>query len=185
MASGRRIDPRRLDVRSFAAEGATLDGEWALGDLARLASAVEPGSIGDAPPIAWHVLGARARLDGAGASDALVVAARAVLSMQCQRCLQPVEVPLHVDRRFFFVEGEDSAAALDLEADDDVLALQPAFDLRALIEDELLLSLPLIPRHEVCPEPLPLALLDEDEEAAKVLPFAGLAALRKRSAPRS
>ncbi len=172
-------------MRSFAAEGATLAGEWTLGDLARLASAAEPGSIAGAPSIAWHVLGMRARLDGAGASDALIVVADAVLSMQCQRCLQPVEVLLHVDRRFFFVEGEDSAAALDAEADDDVLAVQPAFDLRALIEDELLLSLPLIPRHEVCPEPLPLPLADEDDAAAKVLPFAGLAALKKRSAPRS
>jgi uncharacterized protein len=36
-----------------------------------------------------------------------------------------------------------------------VLALEPALDLKELVEDELLLALPLVPRHEVCPEPLP------------------------------
>ena len=37
-----------------------------------------------------------------------------------------------------------------------MLALEPALDLRGLVEDELLLALPLVPRHEVCPEPLPI-----------------------------
>ena len=65
-------------------------------------------------------------------------------------------LPLGVDRRLFFVAGEDAAAALDTESDDDVLALEPFLDLRGLVEDELLLALPLVPRHEVCPEPLPI-----------------------------
>jgi uncharacterized protein len=87
-------------------------------------------------------------------------------------------VPLQVDRRLFFVEGEDAAAALDTDSEDDVLTLEPAIDLRALIEDELLLALPLVPRHEVCPEPLPL----QGEEAAPAAehPFAALAALKGR-----
>ncbi len=183
MATGRRIDPRRLDVRSFAAEGATLAGEWPLAALSRLASAAESDSVAGAAPIVWRALGTRARLDRAGTLAAVVVGADATLSMQCQRCLQPVDVPLHVDRRLYFVEGEDAAAALDAESDDDVLALEPALDLRALIEDELLLALPLIPRHEVCPQPLPRPLSDEDETAAKALPFAALAAFKAGAKP--
>jgi hypothetical protein len=35
-------------------------------------------------------------------------------------------VPLRVDRRVFFVAGEDAAASLDAESDDDVLTLEPA-----------------------------------------------------------
>ena len=56
-----------------------------------------------------------------------------------------------VERRIRFVDGEDAGGALDADSDDDVLALTPALDLHELVEDELLLALPLVPRHEVCP----------------------------------
>jgi uncharacterized protein len=81
--------------------------------------------------------------------------ADSAVGLACQRCLQRMVVPLGIDRRLFFVAGEDAAASLDAESDDDVLALEAFLDLRSLIEDELLLALPLVPRHEVCPEPLP------------------------------
>jgi len=51
------------------------------------------------------------------------------------------------------------------------------------VEDELILELPLVPRHEgVCPEPLPFpGAADAAEEPAveRPNPFAALAALRK------
>jgi uncharacterized protein len=63
-----------------------------------------------------------------------------------------------VDRWLRFVPGgEDAAAALDADSDDDVLPLQRAIDARALIEDELLLELPLVARHTLCPRPLPMS----------------------------
>ncbi len=67
---------------------------------------------------------------------------------------------LEAERSIFFVEGEDAAAALDAESEDDVLALTPALDLEALIEDELLLALPLIPRHERLPGAVAAPVLD-------------------------
>ena len=92
-----------------------------------------------------------------------------------------MRLPLRVDRRIFFVEGEDAAAALDAESEDDVLALTPALDLPELIEDELLLALPLVPRHEVCPEPLPRAFVEDDPATTPAdHPFAALAALKQR-----
>ena len=36
-------------------------------------------------------------------------------------------------------------------------------DLRELVEDELLLGLPLVPRHEDCPQPLPVPIRLEDD----------------------
>ena len=63
----------------------------------------------------------------------------------------PVDVPLAVDRSFRFVADEATAAAEDDESEEDVLALSRSFDLLELIEDELLMELPVAPRHEVCP----------------------------------
>jgi uncharacterized protein len=94
-----------------------------------------------------------------------------------------MRLPVHGERRLFFVEGEAAAAALDVDAEDDVLALEPALDLTLLIEDELLLGLPLVARHEVCPQPLPRALLDEEPVAPGDHPFAALAALKQGSRP--
>ena len=56
------------------------------------------------------------------------------------------------------------------------------FDLRELIEDDLLMALPVVPRHEDCPTDVTLASSDEDFEQAsadKPNPFAALAGLRK------
>ena len=60
----------------------------------------------------------------------------------------PVDVPLDVERSFRFVADEATAEALDEECDEDLLALGREFDLRELIEDELLMALPVVPRHE-------------------------------------
>ena len=62
-----------------------------------------------------------------------------------------------------------------------MLALAPDFDLRALIEDELLMALPLVPRHDECPDAVQLSVQSADFDAAqeeKTNPFAALAALK-------
>ena len=179
MATGRAFDPKRFDVAGFAASGGSLTGEWPLAALPRLASAGLAGSAGGGPAIQWQASGARAALGGAGAQPVLRLIADAAVAVECQRCLQSMVVPLHVDRRLFFVEGEDAAAALDTDSEDDVLTLEPAIDLRALVEDELILALPLVPRHEVCAEPLPLH--DEGEALPAEHPFAALATLKGRA----
>jgi uncharacterized protein len=65
-----------------------------------------------------------------------------------------------------------------------VLALTRHLDALELVEDELLLSLPLVPRHEVCPQPLPVTTAelpeDEDGDEERPNPFAALAALKGR-----
>ena len=181
MASNRSLDPRRLDVAAFAAAHSELSGEWSVAELRRLASATfEPTTT----PVRWQADGGRLPLPGAGTSPALSLQADTVVTLECQRCLQPMRWPLHAQRRIFFVEGEDAAASLDADHEDDVLALAPALDLQSLIEDELLLALPIVPRHEVCPEPLPRAFVDEEGEAApEDNPFAALAALKRGPAP--
>jgi len=60
-----------------------------------------------------------------------------------------------------------------------VLAITRALDLRDLIEDELLLAMPIVPRHEVCPEPLVAAAGDDGLVEDKPNPFAALAGLKR------
>ena len=103
----------------------------------------------------------------------------------CQRCLTPVDIELQVDRWFRFAADEDTAAAEDEESEEDVLVASRDFDLHALIEDELLMEIPVTPRHERCPEPVQLSAADPDFEAAEAArpnPFAVLGTLRSRQA---
>ncbi|MDP1159869.1 YceD family protein, partial [Klebsiella variicola] len=60
-------------------------------------------------------------------------------------------------------------------------ALPRHLDARELIEDELLLALPLVPRHANCPQPLPGAGEQAEPEAEqRPNPFAALAALKRK-----
>ena len=176
--------PHALDVASFCRDAASLQGQWPLTGLPRLAESVLPGT--DAV-VEWTASGATQRIGGQPRAQ-LHLRARSTVALQCQRCLQSMPQLLEVERDFHFVEGEDEAARLDEEEPEvDVLALEPRFDLRGLIEDELLLALPLVARHGSCPElPAelrPIAGAHEGEGAppteAAEHPFAALAALRR------
>jgi uncharacterized protein len=180
MSTSRAFDPHRLDMAAFAQAGGRLQGEWPLVRMRRLTQDALPLSA-DSPAqtVAWSAHGALKAVAGAEAQTHLRLSARTALQLTCQRCLQPMTVPLDVQTSLRFVRGEAQAEALDEDSNDDVLALTPSLDLLALIEDELILALPLVPRHELCPEPLPmsagegeLAASDDAEHA-----FAALASL--------
>ena len=114
----------------------------------------------------------------------LHLAVDATLPLTCQRCLTPVSVLLESDRWFRFVADEATAEALDDEAEEDLLVESREFDLHALIEDELLMALPVVPLHDECPVEVKMAAVDADFEeavAAKPNPFAALAGLQKKS----
>lgn len=176
-----RHDPLHFDVADAAAHGVELEGRWPLVDLPRLAADHPVDAPALAGDVAWSAR-ASTRQGSAGTPEVwLHLSAQATVLRSCQRCLQPLPLPLAIDRNLRFVPGEDAAAALDADSDDDVLALGPQLDLRELVEDELLLALPLVPRHEVlCPEPLPFRA---GEVEPVEHPFAALAALKPDGGP--
>jgi len=179
MSRERRTDPLAVPVAALCRDGETLLGAWSLAELPRLAASLF------VPPAADERAGWQARFSqmepvGSPPQLWLNVEAHAHVTLQCQRCLQALHEPLAMQRRFRFVASEAEAERLDAESDDDHLVLEPRLDLRALVEDELILELPIVPRHEgECPEPLPLAAVPADETEARPNPFAALAALRK------
>ena len=177
--TAREFDPFRLDVVAFANEAGELAGRWPLVGFDRIAeSAVAGAPVTDADEVSWSARGETRQLRGGDVQFWMQVEAATQVSLECQRCLKPVTVPLQISRRFLFVHGEDAAAQLDADSEDDVLAITRALDLRELIEDELLLAMPIVPRHEACPEPLAPASDDETLEE-RPNPFAALAALKR------
>jgi uncharacterized protein len=177
----RDFDPRRLDVQAFAEAAGQLDGEQALADWPRLAESAAAGTLqGELGPVRWTLRGESRPVRGAPPQTWLHLQAQAQIDLECQRCLQPVRFALSAQRSFQFVAGEEVAATLDADSEDDVLALTRALDLPALVEDELLLSLPLVPKHEQCPSAPALTSPDDTPAEPAPHPFAGLAALKGR-----
>jgi uncharacterized protein len=178
----RDFDPAKLDVEAFAKAGASLEDAWPVARFERLASSAVAGS--ESGVVSWRAKGEH-RAVRAGQHQVWVhVEATTSVMLECQRCLAPVKADVAAQRSFLFVHGETTAAELDNDSEDDVLALTRALDLGELIEDELLLALPLVPRHEVCPQPLPQGDPEpaQGEEAAQH-PFAALAALKRGGLP--
>ena len=177
------FDPRRLDVKSFAEAAAELDGHERLGDHPRLMA--ETAGRGADTQLAWSVTGEMRNPGHVHPEIWLHLAANTVLSLTCQRCLAPVDVAVAVERPFRFVQDEAVAMAQDDRSEEDLLALSRSFDLIELVEDELLMDLPVAPRHEVCPVPVKLAVADEGfeaEPAPRENPFALLQRLKARKA---
>jgi len=171
--------PERLNIVEFAQAGGQLSGTEPLSRFERLAAeAVE--SI-DGRQVEWHAQGEQ-RHDAGGRDEPwLHLEAGADLPLTCQRCLTPVRTRLSADRWFRFVADEETAAALDEELEEDVLVASRDFDLLGLVEDELLMELPITPRHDVCPQDVPLSAQDPDFDSAekeRANPFSALAKLR-------
>ena len=180
----RAPDPRRLDVAAFAAQAQALDGSWPVAGMPRLLDSIDARAESNgSAAVVWHAAGEQTPPRGDAPRVWLRLAASAQVTMTCQRCLGPLAVPLAVERTFGFVAGEAQAAALDADSDDDVLALERWLDLHTLVEDELLLALPLVPRHADCAPPAVRddAVAAAPGEPAREHPFAALAALRRKA----
>lgn len=181
----KEYSPDRLDVKAFVQASAHLAGHDSLLKYERLAH--EAKGLHPDLRVDWDAKGelrpaaAAADVDVDAPQFWLHLTVHATFPMQCQRCLTPVDVPLDVGRSFRFVADEATAEALDDDAEEDLLALSREFSLHELIEDELLMALPVVPLHEECPTHVPMTASDEDFEEANVErpnPFAALAGIR-------
>ncbi len=173
------FDPTALRVKAFAQAGAHLEGATPAEQFERLsADCVDTVSA----PVRWAAQGSTEKKAGSSDTIWLHLQADAQVPLTCQRCLKPVLVNLLVDRDFRFVPDEATAMAEDDEVEEDLLVLSSEFDLLALVEDELLMDLPLVPMHEACEsEHVPTS--DDPDGAAvaeKPNPFAVLAALKTK-----
>jgi len=176
--TSRTPDPRRLDVAAAAADALRLDGQWPLAGFERLHDGAAQDGV-----VQWSVRGEQRAVAGAKSEIWLHLTVQARVWRDCQRCLQPVALDLDLARALRFVADEATAEALDAESEDDVLALPRYLDLHDLVEDELLLALPLVPMHAQCPQALPTSTGFDTGDAPTepaAHPFAALAGLRGR-----
>ena len=102
----------------------------------------------------------------------------------CQRCLEAMTVPIQIKLDLGIVESDDQAKRLPEQYDPLVVSEKPVA-VAELIEDEILLALPAIPRHEgdVC-KATNTAMKEEQAEGGSektsANPFSVLAQLKSK-----
>jgi uncharacterized protein len=127
---------RPLDALGLARGAAQVERAFEVGSLARLRDRL-------AEPTGTALARAEFGLQGRWPVARLAVTADLVLT--CQRCLGPMQRKLSLESNLVFADED----APELPGDFEAIGGDPRkLDLAALVEDELLLGLPLIPHHE-------------------------------------
>lgn len=164
-----------IDNLAFSKKSEALSGILLLADCPRLQELLHQPSLkaeSKAQEIAFNLTGTTNSLN----QHFLSLSITANLSANCQRCLSamPLILKLHFNYLISDVEDADlEALALDNVDDYDLLQSNANMDLAALIEDELIMALPIAPTHEnTCVE-----LITQSGE--KPNPFAALQGLIK------
>jgi uncharacterized protein len=131
--------PLSLDLLQSARRDVSLAGRLAVAQLSRLTPnlAREQGEA---------VVELRIHM---GADRRVLVEGRieADLQLVCQRCMQPMTLSVRAHLHLAWVKSEDEAAELP-EVYEPLLAPDGRVTLIEMVTDELLLALPLVPRHE-------------------------------------
>jgi uncharacterized protein len=167
----REFNPARLDLTKLAQAATAMSGEFDVASRDRLAQVQDSSGAPDARRVSWTARAELRNQRGGAKQTWLNLEIRTALVMQCQRCLEPVDVAVDIAPWFRIVADEATAAALDAELEDvDVLAADGPLDLLTLIEDEILLSLPAVPMHETCPRTVPMTYVAVPDGSAAALP---------------
>ena len=176
------MESRFINAFAVARDGVSLSGELKLSDLERFCQGLPARAEQASNRVQWQVQG---EYNAAGQAF-LSVQAQAVAVLECQRCMSLFEQPLQVSNRLELVrnnkalEGDDAPDAIERIVGSD------RFDLLALIEDELILVLPYVPRHDICPSKegqVEQAKAEPVEDAKRPSPFAVLSKLKTPKAP--
>ena len=165
--------PSTVDLAHAVRRGFRISGRLPISSLPRLAVSLasqrgEADVALEAGQDAEHRVVLNGRID-------------AVLEMQCQRCLGPVEIEVHAEPTLAWVKSDAESAELP-EGYEPLLAPDGRVALADLVTDELLLALPLVPRHEdsaACGKPVQTAERSAAPVEDRKRPFAELAKLKR------
>lgn len=152
-----------IDAFEFCRHKERRQGEIAVADSARLSGeCVDKSAV-----LSWSIEGGASGLG----FPQLTLSVSGSVSLLCQRCLTPCAFDIASESILVLAKDDVQADEIESMLDDDtidVIVGSKAMDVMALIEDEVLLAIPLAPKHEVCPDASALEALNG---ARKSSPF--------------
>ena len=173
----------QVNAKELAARAAVLERHHGLDQLARVAAA---GGL-EGTRIDAHL-----RFGTFDRRTTVDVSVEGVVVLQCRRCLQPCECPVEESARLMVVPLDTDVVPDDYEP---VLGSAEQLSLAELIEEQVLLAMPLVPAHEDASRCAALAGKAQAQPAVgvqavtqaaeeKQMPFANLRELLEKKAER-
>lgn len=167
--------PDLIDPVVMAGKQQQLEGGFELSELSRIKDSLADTS----GTVSFQLLFHRDRKNIVISGDV-----DSVLQLRCQRCMELMQWPVHGDVSLAVVSSMDEADRLP-DAYEPVLLTETKIPLKDIVEEELLLALPVIPQHAGdCPSGVevessaePALTVSADDE--RYQPFANLAELIK------
>ena len=161
--------PRLIDPRKLAGQGTRLQGSVPADEMPRLSRAVLEVAAVQVDLTFSRDAEYRTVIEGNYRLD---------VSMTCQRCLQPVSEQIEGALQIGVVWDESKVADLPKSRDPWIVG-EESGDLYELLEDEFLLSLPIVPFHEESACSSSGRYSTGDHEETRENPFSILAKLKQ------
>tara|TARA_R110000824_G_scaffold288508_2_gene476649 strand:+ start:239987 stop:240553 length:567 start_codon:yes stop_codon:yes gene_type:complete len=138
--------PEKIDVRKFFSRHVNFNTNLPLSAFSRLSEFIRPGAEIDSSELKVelnYIVDEEGRFLISGRMNGLV-------DLTCQRCLQGVEHKLSTEFKVQILDELEEGGDRELAEDelDVALAQEGQLDLLGLLEDELILSLPLVAYHD-------------------------------------
>ena len=162
-----------IDSLDFARNGQQINGEVPIAELPRLLEMLEnPQGV-----LRYSVQGGVDKLG----TPRLDVSVEGQCQLRCQRCLSGLDYPVRLDTRLLLrdqagLDALDEGVAGGEEEEFDSILADAHLDVLDLLEEEILLSLPIAPKHE---EGGCQAADGENTHQDETHPFAVLAKLKR------
>ncbi len=165
--------PKTIDPIRMAKEGRILHGALALQDMARLC-AVLAKNVGEVSVTLEFGVDTQGYKYIHGSFST-------VLCLQCQRCMLPFEYPIQAEFNLSPVSTDRQAELLPAPYEPVMVSEQP-LDTISMLEDEILLQLPLVAMHEPqqCSQTMPQKETNTELEEDSNNPFNILKELKKK-----
>ena len=169
--------PREIDPYRLAKSGLLLEGELKVSDMKRLSKSLYDDQ---------GLINVKMQFDIDESSNTYTMHGAFVTSLPliCERCMKPMHYDVNVNCALALVNSEKKVEGLAEQYDPWVIDNDEPILLNAVVEDELILALPLVPRHENDCLPADAWCSGEDihEEVEKpASPFAVLESLKSKN----
>lgn len=153
------------DLGQFCRKTQQCEGRIKVADLERLSVACASKS----GELQWTVAG---KITPSGHPQ-LDLTVKGRIDLMCQRCLEAFSFDLDSKAAIILAGSEEEADEIEdaLEDDDptEVIVGGEKTDILVLVEDEVLLTIPLSPRHDICPDTSRLVFGEKRESPFAVL----------------
>ncbi|NHZ88919.1 DUF177 domain-containing protein [Massilia sp. CCM 8733] len=158
-----------IDAFEFCRSNGHREGVTPVAEMSRL----NKDCADQSGQIAWTIDGSTSKLG----YPQLTLSVSGTVQLVCQRCLAPFAYEMESSTVLMLGKDDEHADEIEEALNDesiDVIVGSRECDVRDLFEDEALLALPQVPKHDVCPDNKLLDVVKSDKPS----PFAGLKNLK-------